>query len=120
MFSASISIRGPNGDSKATKKSINTPTLVLERLDIHQSVLVKGMRIMELVFVLGVLVVGVPVREGKSYAQEFYFSGDSEIINFCMRFDWMSVCSKTATSLMQWQVYEEVLKRFELYPTKYS
>ena len=62
--------------------------------------------------------VGVPVRDGKSYAQEFYFSGDSEIIDFCMRFDWMSVCSKTATpSLTQWQVYEEVLKRFELHPT---
>lgn len=62
--------------------------------------------------------VGVPVSEGKSYAKEFYFSGDSEIINFCMRFDWMSVCSKTATpNLVQWQVYEEVLKRFELCPS---
>lgn len=62
--------------------------------------------------------VGVPITEGKSYTQEFYFSGDREIIDFCMNFDWMSVCSKTASPrLMQWQVYEEVLKRFELFPS---
>lgn len=63
--------------------------------------------------------VGVPIKEGKSYAQEFYFTGDSDIVDFCMSFDWKSVCSKTATpSLYQWQVYEEVLSRFELIPIK--
>lgn len=51
------------------------------------------------------------------YAQEFYFLGDSDIIDFVVNFNWIEVCSITATpSLMQWHIYEEVKKHFKLYP----
>lgn len=61
--------------------------------------------------------IGNHTTPDKSYAKEFYFCGDEEIVDFCMSFDWLSVCSSTATpNLVHWQVYEEVLKHFKLTP----
>lgn len=72
---------------------------------------------MKEVFALGGAGIGNHTTPDKSYAKEFYFCGDEEIVDFCMSFDWLSVCSRTATpNLVHWQVYEEVLKHFKLTP----
>ena len=59
--------------------------------------------------------VGKRVSSLGEYAKEMYFSGDSAIVEFCMGYDWSKVCSQTASpNLVQWQVYEEVKKHFNL------
>lgn len=60
---------------------------------------------------------GKEVSVNKLYRQIFFFDGDSNIIDFVMKHDWLNSVPHTATpSLYAWKVYNEVQKHFVLYP----